>query len=449
MKRLGDIHFSEILPHSIKPDPTVAAAAESLNRLFRKTTLAVPNLLIWARLDRDSGRVIPPLARLAEVAGGLKPHASEVLELLAWQLHVDFRDVAKDDRMLERFVLESIPWHRIKGTPAAVEQALALYGIQALCDESGTGANWAVYELELVEVPSQAELHNIVRVAEMSAPKRCWLRRVHDQYDRRPLVWDVGPPWDVGFWDDDSGVWNEEAGIKESFGRTHSFISDGFSRGLAALARTDSRPVRIFYLDRPIWDIWSWDMPTVRSHGFVISELISILGLGLDGREYIWSGPWGEKPWNAGVIAVERRIHHHRSISKSQMVWDEADWDNSVQKMDRRLRLLVDKPMRWDQGDWDASPDDWGIRELIIDEYFIEIEYLGTVAAIAGNPDFAQGRTAGGQMETADPGPPQIGQTNYVENIHQTLVYKQGQGWFGPWEGDWQPRIYMSVKGEE
>ncbi len=172
MKRLGDIHFAELLPDSIRHDPTISAAAETLNQLLRKTTLAIPNLLIWARLERDSAALIPPLARLASKAGGLKPHTLEALELLAWQLHVDFRDVATDEAMLERFIRESIPWHRLKGTPAAVERALAMYGIAALVDECGRGGNWAVYELELGEAPDLVDLPKIVRLANEAAPVR-------------------------------------------------------------------------------------------------------------------------------------------------------------------------------------------------------------------------------------------------------------------------------------
>lgn len=448
MKRLGDISFSDLLPHSIAADPTVAAAAETLNALLRRTTTTIPNLLLWARLKRDQAALIPPLARLAEAAGGLKPHPTECLELLAWQLHVDFRDVATDDRMLEKFILDSIPWHRLKGTPAAVEQALSLYGIKALCDESGWGDNWAVYELELAEVPTGSQLKNIVRVAEMSAPKRCWLRRVHGQYDRRPIIWDEGPPWDIGFWDDDSGVWDEETGVKESFGQTHAFMAESFSRGLAALARDDIRPARIFYLDRPIWDIWAWDTPTIRSHGFVISELISILGRGLDGLDYLWSGPWGEKPWNHGYSPRERRIHHHRSVSKSQMVWDEADWDNSIQKMDRRRRTLVDNPMRWDCGCWDADRETSGLRELIIDEYFIETEFLATTTAVNGEPGLGQGRLQAFAVQPIMTKRPQLAVTNYVEEIRQALVYC-GDRWLGPW-GDqlWQRCAYFGVREE-
>ena len=384
MRRLGNINFAEILPESIKHDPAVATAAEVLNRVLRKTTLAVPNLLLWARLDREGARLIPPLARLAEEAGGLKPHSTGVLELLAWQLHVDFRDVARDDRMLERFVLESIPWHRKKGTPWAVEKALALYGVQALCDESGRGEKWAVYELELALVPTTAELINIVRVAEMSAPKRSLLRRVHGEFDKRPLVFDERPAWDDGYWDDDSGVWDHEAGVKVSFGQTLGLLAEPYSAAQAAMARTEVRPGRIIYLDRPMWDVWAWDEPTIKSHGFVMAEVYSLRCRDLDSDVRCWTGRWDGKSWNAEYDIRERRIHRRREVSKSQMVFGEAAWDDPLRKMDRRVRVVVDNPMRWDAGAWDRAREEAGIRELHIDEFFAETYCAQTAPVMSG-----------------------------------------------------------------
>ena len=371
MKRLGDIHFADILPESIKHDPRIEAAAESLDRLLKRTTRAVPNLLVWARLDRESGRVMPPLARLAEVAGGLKPHTSEVLELLAWQLHVDFREVAKDDQALERMVLGSIPWHRLKGTPAAVEQGLEMFGVTALTDESGTGNNWAVYELELAEVPTYRDLVNIVRVAEEAGPKRSWLRRVHNHYDIRPIVWDVGPPLDEGFWDDDSGVWHPELGVKESFGRTTGAMTEPGDSRWAAFGCLISRFTRAFYVDRAIWDLWPYDTPVVRNYGVARLRLHALQSQGIEGLRYFWTGPWDGRKWGAGFTAPQRRIHYKRQVSKAELVLDEARWDDPVKTYDRRVRTLVDNPLRFDEGCWDMGREDAGIRDVYIDELII------------------------------------------------------------------------------
>jgi len=441
----GGSLVAEILPHSIRRDSTVTAAAEALDRVLRQTTLAVPNLLLWARLDRKS-EIIPPLARLAAAADGLKPHSAGVLELLAWQFHVDFRDVALSDRMLERFVLESIPWHRIKGTPGAVERALAMYGVEALCDESGRGQNWAVYELELAEVPTLADLAGIVRVAEMSAPERCRLRRLHGQYDKRPLVFDEAPPWDIGYWDDDSGVW-AEGGVKVSFGQSLGLISEPYSLAVAALGLTEIRPSRIFYLDRPRWDVWGWDTPTVKSHGFVIAELYALRCRDLDGDVFSWSGPWADRSWAEEYNPRLRRLQHRREVSKSQMVWGETAWDSAAQKMDRRARVVVDNPLRWDAGTWDAGQEATGIRHLVIDELYIETEGLGADQVFYDPaPALALGRRDGLQADRQAE-PPTLAVTNYIEAINKSRIMREGY-WAGPWSGRWQPPAYMKVTEE-
>lgn len=50
----------------------------------------------------------------------------KTLDLLAWQWHVDFYEpLGMDIETKRRLIKNSIPWHRIKGTPAAVEQVVS------------------------------------------------------------------------------------------------------------------------------------------------------------------------------------------------------------------------------------------------------------------------------------------------------------------------------------
>ena len=48
--------------------------------------------------------------------------SEEVIDLLAWQWHVDFYEPSADIATKRQLVRESIAWHRIKGTKAAVEK---------------------------------------------------------------------------------------------------------------------------------------------------------------------------------------------------------------------------------------------------------------------------------------------------------------------------------------
>ena len=150
MKYIGQTPLSALLPGSIRDDAIVAASAASLDPIRRALAGGIPNILLWSRLDPAPGRLCPPLQRLAELGGGLKALSEAELELLAWQLHVDFREAAATREQLAAMVRSAIPWHRIKGTPASIKQALALFGYSGIrIEEDGTGDHWATWQLGL------------------------------------------------------------------------------------------------------------------------------------------------------------------------------------------------------------------------------------------------------------------------------------------------------------
>ena len=190
-KRVGQTPFYELLPDSIRDDATITASAASLDPSRRSLVLGIPNVLLWARLDQSlpapmpdrmlpetssgnpassplcvrcphgsvpspavtaappiriesSGYLSPPLQRLVDLGGGLKPLTEAELELLAYQLHVDFRETATTREQLAAMVRNAIPWHRIKGTPAGLKAALALFGYGvASASPPGTAASRA------------------------------------------------------------------------------------------------------------------------------------------------------------------------------------------------------------------------------------------------------------------------------------------------------------------
>ena len=117
-RHLHDLVFRQLVPESIRSDSQMAAAADSLSPLLQTIVRAVPNLLIYGRLEGQyPAGMLAPLRRLTEARGGLKDLSTEELEQLARQWHVDFRDAAKTNGKLRAFVLNSIPWHGIRGTP--------------------------------------------------------------------------------------------------------------------------------------------------------------------------------------------------------------------------------------------------------------------------------------------------------------------------------------------
>lgn len=98
--------LTRILPDSSFLDPKMYAAADALDDQITRFHWAIKNVL--------------HLPRLGELKG-------TVLDLLADQFHVDAYDAINfDDETKRELIRTSIAWHRIKGTPAAVEKILAV-----------------------------------------------------------------------------------------------------------------------------------------------------------------------------------------------------------------------------------------------------------------------------------------------------------------------------------
>ena len=128
-KYIGNTPFQELLTHSIAGDETIKRAAEVLDGIFNKSVRAIPDLLFYARLSHDCGFVSPTsmlksMERLSDLSDGLLELSEDVLDLLAWQFHVDGYDSAVDIRGKRELIQRSIQLHRKKGTPWAVEMAL-------------------------------------------------------------------------------------------------------------------------------------------------------------------------------------------------------------------------------------------------------------------------------------------------------------------------------------
>ena len=104
-KDLQSVSLLDILPPNLLADKQIYAAAQALDDELQKITEATRNALLLPRLDELS---------------------EEVIDLLAWQWHVDFYEpVGMDIDTKRRLIKNSIAWHRIKGTPAAVEQVVS------------------------------------------------------------------------------------------------------------------------------------------------------------------------------------------------------------------------------------------------------------------------------------------------------------------------------------
>ncbi|MBQ7560946.1 MAG: phage tail protein I [Synergistaceae bacterium] len=162
MTKLNDLSLNDIAPSSIKDDKNISAIIEALNPDLKFITQNISKEFIYSRIDElDSG----------------------VLDLLAWQFHVDFYDLTKDLDAKRRQVKDSIQWHMKKGTAWAVLKALDMIGIEA------EFINWyefggAPYTFKIkADIPLDYHkytdkdkiIHNIIRAINESKAARSFL----------------------------------------------------------------------------------------------------------------------------------------------------------------------------------------------------------------------------------------------------------------------------------
>ncbi len=117
-KDLQNTSLLDILPPNLLADRQINAAAQALDEELQKVTATIKETLILPRIDELSEAVI---------------------DLLAWQLHVDFYEELTTLAEKRSAVKRSIAMHRIKGTRRAVEIALHMVY------ESGKVSEWFEY----------------------------------------------------------------------------------------------------------------------------------------------------------------------------------------------------------------------------------------------------------------------------------------------------------------
>lgn len=198
-KYLGATPFWELLPSFIAADPTIRDCADALGDLLDAATRAIPATLIYARLavsgqSQKSGQpsLIPPLSRLAALAGGLAPLPREIVDLLAWQLHVEGYGSAADDAARLEMVAKSVALHRKRGTKWAVEEGLAAT-FQFPCRvrewfEYGGDPYFCRVRCEVggVEIDART-MADVVRVINEHKNVRSWLESIDTRETSEPM----------------------------------------------------------------------------------------------------------------------------------------------------------------------------------------------------------------------------------------------------------------------
>lgn len=115
---MNAISLLDILPHSIKSDKKVSAAAQAIDVKLKVLTDRIKKLSYFNRFDTLT---------------------SDEADDLSWQYHVDFYDSNLPLAQRRQLVKSSYGWHSRKGTPSAVEELIVtIFG-------SGVVQEWFEY----------------------------------------------------------------------------------------------------------------------------------------------------------------------------------------------------------------------------------------------------------------------------------------------------------------
>lgn len=458
MTRLERFFFRDLLPGSISGDATIRAMADALDPIFAAIVKSVPNLLIWHRLSLTAGRpvpaMLPPIARLVAAAGGLTPLSTAELELLAWQFHLDFREVARTDAELAGMILDSIPWHRIKGTPASMRTALELCGYRdVILEESGEGDYWATYQVGLSGITGMDDLARIVSICRKMQPARCRLWRAYTpEYDFRPGTWSGPLPlcaWSNCWWSEYSGAevpgipgLDDDTDLIVSFGSRVGYLIQSLCGGearaglLLTLVHGWQAPLLLF----PAWSQCRWGDVFPRDHSFTFSHLYSFTWAEAFYEPYAWEGEWDDRPWRGRLLRVDRRLppwrFHVQGYALTEAVWSgcEPGYSATFVPDPAHGRVLPDLPGSWSalNGFWGCPPEVETLPapQVWSDAFWSEdalaperTEVLEVVACLRGEA-----------VEPLRPGAPVASTTVRICASTAPLFPDASPGWTGTWD---------------
>lgn len=158
-KSIGNIHLLDILPPNLQKSSKVSAAAQALDGELKSVTMTIAECLILPRLDE-----LP----------------EPVLDLLAWQWHVDFYEPAGLNIAKKReLIRQSIAWHRHKGTPWAVEQVVTAAVADATIHEwFEYGGEPGMFRIETGGFKSENTFKDLIQAIHVAKNTRSHLDRI-------------------------------------------------------------------------------------------------------------------------------------------------------------------------------------------------------------------------------------------------------------------------------
>lgn len=165
MNNLYDFNLKDTLPSSIASDTKVQALAEVV-------TLRLIDLM--------------PIVDKLTILSHLNELSTPILDEVAWRLHVDFYDEVATREQKIKLILNSITWHRRKGTVRLVEEAIGeLYSecevIENWDYEGGQPYHFKLQMTGYMMTPNIRE--KVLRILDFVKNKRSWLDSIEYVHD--------------------------------------------------------------------------------------------------------------------------------------------------------------------------------------------------------------------------------------------------------------------------
>ena len=100
MNDLENVKLIDTLPPTLAADESIQNLCPVIDAKLQEISNTINAILLWQNIE-----LLP----------------EKIIDELAWQFHVDFYDYNAAKSKKISLVKKAIPWHKIKGTPAAVE----------------------------------------------------------------------------------------------------------------------------------------------------------------------------------------------------------------------------------------------------------------------------------------------------------------------------------------
>lgn len=159
MLDIKQVKLIDVLPPNLRADPDVIAASASIDNRFSSVLGEVLNCIIYPRIDELD---------------------SDLINLLAWQFHVDFYDTNLPLERRRELVKNSYDWHRRKGTPGAVEEMVSATFADSTVSEwfehNGQPYTFRINTKE--KITDEAKFNQLIEAIDSVRNTRSWLDKL-------------------------------------------------------------------------------------------------------------------------------------------------------------------------------------------------------------------------------------------------------------------------------